>query len=79
LTVMVKLPRRKATPMKLVHTGAGTAPTFGDCATVDALKAAWAMLPAIVAETDAAKAAYKARLAQVRPATVAVPPPGDAS
>jgi hypothetical protein len=54
-------------------------PTFADCATAEAVEAAAKALVIPAEHRDAVKAAYRARIAALRPATVAVPPPGDAS
>lgn len=70
VTVMIKLPRRKPIPMKLVPTGG--ADPFAACATVDALKQAWSQHGR---DDDASKAAYKARLAQLK--STPVPPPDE--
>lgn len=78
VTVMVKLPRRKPIPMTMHPTGSATAAlatALAAATTVEALKHAWSQHGT---DSDADKDAYKARLAQVRkPASVAVPLPGD--
>lgn len=78
ITVQVKLPRRKSTPMKLVPTGTASDTTFAACNTVDELKAAWSKVSATGGDLESAKSAYKARLEQVKhqpPLHADIPPP----
>ena len=80
ITVMVKLPRRKPIPMKLVPTGDGAdlTPIFAACTTIEALKAAWAQHGR---DDDGAKASYRTRLAALKSTPIpppVIPPPDEA-